>query len=302
MTDSPMSASPYQVLGVAPGASEAELKSAYRRRLRETHPDTGGSALEFQAVQSAWERIGTASARAAFDSGRGSTAAPHPTWAPAAPRPRADSRPQARASGHPGGWNRERYLEHMREWMGRGTPLDDPYEPRLVQTAPREIRHLLAAAIAEESTARELAGLGIGFTIWHDVATPAGKIDHVVLGPTGLWAVQSEDWGAPVRVKRGELIGEGIDAGDRPIHDLASCARQLARAARVKFSALVMVVPDGDAPESLVRLGSTRGMPSLLVEHPRLPAVLRSGIPGVGTGGTDLFEVRTRLQQAVRFV
>jgi hypothetical protein len=30
--------------------------------------------------------------------------------------------------------------------------------------------------------------------------------------------------------------------------------------------------------------------------------VIRTGIPGVGTGGTDLFELRSRIQAVVRFV
>jgi hypothetical protein len=29
---------------------------------------------------------------------------------------------------------------------------------------------------------------------------------------------------------------------------------------------------------------------------------VRRGIPGVGIGGTDLFEVRTRVQETARFV
>lgn len=32
-----------------------ELKSAYRKALKRTHPDAGGSAVEFIAVQNAWE-------------------------------------------------------------------------------------------------------------------------------------------------------------------------------------------------------------------------------------------------------
>ena len=69
--------------------------------------------------------------------------------------------------------------------------------------APREIRHTLADALAEEATARTLSTLGIGYTVWHDVATgaPEDKIDHIVLGPTGLVAMLSEDFGGPVRVR-----------------------------------------------------------------------------------------------------
>ncbi|MCU1418287.1 MAG: molecular chaperone DnaJ, partial [Schumannella sp.] len=280
-SDSPLARSPYEILGVAVTASGDELRRAYRRKLRETHPDTGGAAQHFHAVQHAWELIGTPEARAAYDrGGRRTDADGSRTWAPAPPPRRAGSRPQARAYGHPGGWYRERYLDLLHEWAGRGVAVPDPYDPALLRSAPREVRHLLAAAVAEEDTARALSTLGIGFTVWHDVRTSAvgavpahndtrndhGKLDHIVLGPTGLWAMLSEDWGEPVRTKRGELIGPALEPGERPVHELSVRARAFARAARVKFSALVLVVPDGASPEDVMPLGSVRGAQALLVQ------------------------------------
>lgn len=286
---------------MAATASHDDLRKAYRKRLRETHPDAGGSAAQFHAVQAAWELVGTAESRAAFDArGLRATGSVPPAYAPRAPRPRADSRPQARSSGHPGGWYRERYLAEVREWAGRGVVLPDPYDPALVRSAPRAVKHLLAAAIAEEQSARELATLGIGYTIWHDVQTSAGKIDHIVLGPSGLWAVLSEDWGGEVKVKGSELIGAAVGA-ERPVHELSARARAFARSARLKFSAIAVVAPEADAPR-LIDLGSVRGGRALLIPQPQLAHTVRTGIPGVGTGGTDLFELRSRIQAAVRFV
>jgi hypothetical protein len=299
--DSPLASSPYEVLGVPATASDDELRRAYRRRLRETHPDAGGRASEFHAVQGAWELVGTAEARAAYDArGLRATSTAPTVFAPPAPRRRADSRPQARSSGHPGGWYRERYLEELREWVGRGVEVPDPYDAALVRSAPRQVKHLLAAAIAEERSARELATLGIGYSIWHDVETQVGKIDHIVLGPSGLWALMSEDWGGEVRVKGSELIGAAV-AGERPVHALSVRARAFGRTARVKFSGLGIVVPDADAP-AVADLGSVRGARALLIPQPQLAHVIRTGIPGVGTGGTDLFELRSRIQAVVRFV
>lgn len=305
MPDSPLATSPYAVLGVAEHASHSDLRRAYRRKLRETHPDTGGTSTRFDLVQRAWEQVGTPEARAAYDSGvRRVSGADEPrTWAPPAPRKRSNaSRPPARTHGHPGGWYREQYLKLLREWVGRGASIPDPYDAALVRSAPHEVRHLLASALAEEESAVALAGLGIAFTIWNDVATDVGKIDHIVLGPSGLWGMLSEDWGAEVRARRGELIGTGIHPDERPVHDLARRARAFERSAKVRFSALAIVVADEASAEGVETLGSIRGARTFLVQRSRLAHLVRSGVPGVGIGGTDLFEVRTRVQNAVRFV
>lgn len=107
MFDSPLSASAYDVLGVAVDASDDDLRKAYRLRLRQTHPDTGGDAAQFVQVQRAWELIGTADARAAYDRGHGFGAttsyAPDgdaPVWRPRTRQ--ADTRPRAARSANPG--------------------------------------------------------------------------------------------------------------------------------------------------------------------------------------------------------
>lgn len=305
MPDSPLAATPYEVLGVAASATEEQLRRAYRRRLRETHPDTGGAAAEFTAVQLAWERIGTAAARAQYDAGRGGAASPE-TFEARPSAPRRDTRPSARSYGHPGGWRRERFLALIHEWAGRGAELQNPYDPVVVRSAPRDIRHILADALAEEATARELSHLGIAFTLWHDVATAGGpdeKLDHIVVGPTGLFALLSEDWGGPVRVRKGELIGDVLAPGERPFAALASRARFVARAARVRFDAVVIVVPDDETDAGLTLAGRIRGVPTALVARSRLPEILREGLPGTpAVGGSELFEIRSRLQAVIRFV
>jgi hypothetical protein len=311
MPDSPLALSPYAVLGVPEHSSEPELRRAYLRKLREAHPDTGGSTAQFDLVRRAWEQVGTPEARASYDSGadRGRDAddSPARTWAPRPPSPRASSRPQARMHGHPGGWFREQYLDLLAEWVGRGSTVPNPYDPALVRSAPVEIRHLLASAIAEEETAVVLAGLGIAFTVWNDVLTDKArgawaKIDHIVLGPTGIWGVLSEDWGDVVSVRRGEVVGAGIARDEKPVQDLVGRARVFERQAKVKFSSLVIVVPDASSPDGVIPLGKVRGAQTLLLPRSRLANVVQTRPAGLAFGGTDLFEVRTRIQNAARFV
>ncbi|WP_136715879.1 ferredoxin Fer [Halorientalis salina] len=49
--------SPFEVLGIDADADDDEVLEAYRERVKEVHPDQGGSAREFQAVREAYERI-----------------------------------------------------------------------------------------------------------------------------------------------------------------------------------------------------------------------------------------------------
>ncbi|MBA3452790.1 MAG: J domain-containing protein [Deltaproteobacteria bacterium] len=49
--------SAWTTLRLAPGASLAEVRKAFRQLALETHPDHGGNADDFRAVQDAYERL-----------------------------------------------------------------------------------------------------------------------------------------------------------------------------------------------------------------------------------------------------
>jgi len=332
--DSPAAPTPYEVLGVDPSVGHDDLRRAYRRLLRQTHPDTGGDSVRFVAVQRAWERIGTPEDRAAYD--RGASAygtgggGAHPAGASGSsstsgtgfgsaygPGGRASGRSangraasstvRARTYGHPGGQEREQYLNLIREWVGRGVAIDDPYDPALVRSAPREVRAWLAKAIAEESTAGLVSTLGIGYTIWNNVLTGRTSggvpetIDHVVLGPAGLFAIQSEDWGGEVRLRKDELVGESLHPDAEPLHELSRGAKALGRSLGVRFTALVIVVPDEALAEPFEQVSRGRLAGSVVVRRSLLPQLLRNGADGADRTSIDrAFELRTRLQNGIR--
>lgn len=50
-------ANAYETLGVPKGASEEEIKKAYRKLASQHHPDKGGDTAKFQEIQSAYETL-----------------------------------------------------------------------------------------------------------------------------------------------------------------------------------------------------------------------------------------------------
>lgn len=93
--------SPYEVLQVDPDASEEEIEAAYRRRVKETHPDQGGSASEFRLVRLAYEELQVE---------RGREERPQPRQRRSARRRRRDAEPSGR---------RDRWRDERRDRGGQ---------------------------------------------------------------------------------------------------------------------------------------------------------------------------------------
>jgi hypothetical protein len=70
----------YDVLGVSPSATAAEVRAAYRRAARDHHPDAGGDPRRMSDVNAAWQVLGDPARRAAYDrqlaAGRGGGGGP----------------------------------------------------------------------------------------------------------------------------------------------------------------------------------------------------------------------------------
>ena len=57
----------YTILGVPRGASEDEIKKAYRKLAMQHHPDRGGDSAKFQQVQEAYDTLGDTNKRHVYD-------------------------------------------------------------------------------------------------------------------------------------------------------------------------------------------------------------------------------------------
>ncbi len=57
----------YDVLGVSKGASEQEIKKAYRSKAHKLHPDKGGDKAAFQEINEAYQVLGDKNKKAQYD-------------------------------------------------------------------------------------------------------------------------------------------------------------------------------------------------------------------------------------------
>jgi hypothetical protein len=80
---------------------------------------------------------------------------------------------------------------------------------------PPEIEAWRRDAAAERRTARALDRLNrAGYTVLHDRSTAesAGNIDHLIIGPSGVWVVETDAHRGPVR-----STAAGVWAGNAPL-------------------------------------------------------------------------------------
>lgn len=67
----------YKILGITPAADPSEIRQAYRRGVRDAHPDAGGDPERFHAIQTAFETLSNPQTRDEYDTLRGTR---KPSW------------------------------------------------------------------------------------------------------------------------------------------------------------------------------------------------------------------------------
>jgi multidrug efflux pump subunit AcrA (membrane-fusion protein) len=95
-------ADPYRVLGLSPSASDTELRAAYRRLVKETHPDhnagSADAARRFEAVQDAYAQIQRLRAQSSPSRSQAAgSSPPPPRRRPPAPPPPGPADPDVEA-------------------------------------------------------------------------------------------------------------------------------------------------------------------------------------------------------------
>lgn len=97
-----------------------------------------------------------------------------------------------------------------------------------VRDGLRGLDSFFKGARGEDRVALLLAGLPCGYHVFHDVPCGgAGGIDHAVIGPTGLFAIETKCWAGAVSLADGVIAVDGGAPSRAPIPQARASARAL---------------------------------------------------------------------------
>ena len=176
-------ANPYEILGVAPSATQDDIRKAYRKAAKETHPDLNPGKPEaesrFKEINAAYDIIGDADKRKRYDAGEidetGAERQPerhfYREYAEADPNMRYSRRGTTGAqSGGEADLDFDVFADLFR---GRG-------EHGGFRMPPRDVRYALEIDFLDAvNGARKVVSMPDGKTL--DIAIPAGVDDRQVL-------------------------------------------------------------------------------------------------------------------------
>ena len=110
--------------------------------------------------------------------------------------------------------------------------------------------NLRSGILGEEAVADALAVLPSSYWVLHGVLTGHGDVDHVVIGPTGVFALETKAWRGSFYRRRGQLYCNG-----KP-------AEQVLRQARGAAGQVRQLLLEAGIDEWVERSWSPRGPPS----------------------------------------
>lgn len=134
----------YNILGLASDATDKQVKDAYRRAARTSHPDVGGSEELFHSVSVAYETLGNPARRQKYDTVNGSQSASKASGAGAPSRNRtAPSRTSASGARAAAAGDNTEATREAPEYLPPFSPAEPPVVPlilagRQLHGAPRQ--------------------------------------------------------------------------------------------------------------------------------------------------------------------
>ena len=89
----------------------------------------------------------------------------------------------------------------------------------------RRVESFFKGARGEERVAGLLEMLPVGWHVFHDFEAGGYHVDHVAVGPTGVYAVETKNWRGRVTAEKGEVLVDGVLPDRAPLGQAAAEAK-----------------------------------------------------------------------------
>lgn len=103
-----------------------------------------------------------------------------------------------------------------------------------MNAAGSKLADFFKGALGEECVARELAFLPSGFRVFNCVQSgreamlpSSGDYDHVVVGPTGIYVIETKNWSGTITIDDGLVLYNGQKPDRQPVEQARLAARSL---------------------------------------------------------------------------
>lgn len=113
-------------------------------------------------------------------------------------------------------------------WAGTGFLVGAVFLAWATRDGLRSLEGYFKGARGEEAVAALLAALPAGYHVFHDVACGgAGSVDHVVVGPRGLFVVETKCWSGAVTAEGETVRVDGREPSRQPVAQACASAHAL---------------------------------------------------------------------------
>ena len=99
----------------------------------------------------------------------------------------------------------------------------------LLAWGDRRLGNFLKGAKGEEWVAHELAFLSADYTVFNGLRLGGGKenFDHIIVGPAGVFVVETKNWKGSVEFRDGRLFAGGKEPSRPPLKQVKAAAAEL---------------------------------------------------------------------------
>ncbi len=99
----------------------------------------------------------------------------------------------------------------------------------LLAWGDRRLGNFLKGAKGEEWVAHELAFLSADYTVFNGLRLGGGKqnFDHIIVGPAGLFVVETKNWKGAVEFRDGKLFAGGKEPSRPPLRQVKAATAEL---------------------------------------------------------------------------